>query len=671
MKKKLIYIIFTYPLVLPFFREIQLDRKIFLWLVLTFGLIMGRGMVAQTKQVDSLKQVLQTAREDTNKVKILLRLSKKLYLTGSYDTSLLYADQGLILSKKIGYKIYIANAYNSLGNIYWLRGNYPASLKNHLASLKIREEIGDKKGIAICYNNIGILYRAQDNYPEALKNHFASLKIKEEMGDKEGIASSYNNIGVIYSSQGNYTEALKDFFASLKITEEIGDKKGITNSYTNLGDIYINLGNYTEALKNNYAALKIEEEIGDKEGIEISFANLCIAYTKLKNYALAEQYGKKSLKLATEIGDLDGIKEANQNLSEVYVAIGKPKEALEAYKAYIITKDSLLNEENTKKIVQQQMQFEFDKKETASKLEQNNKDIVAAAESRKQRVILIGVSILLVLILAFSLFIYRSYKLKQRSNIRLEIQKKNIDDSIRYAQRIQQAILPVDLFHANEVREHFLYYQPKDIVSGDFYWRHRIGNELFFAAIDCTGHGVPGAMMSMLGYDLLEYALKDKELREPADILNLMNKQIIQKLNSGNDKTATDGMDMTLCRLNLNTKELVYAGAKNDLYICSKNELELLPVTKYSIGYEAEHVFTQSAVQLQSGDMLWLFTDGYCDQKGGPEGKKFMRTRWKELLKNISALSSAEQKQQLITTFDTWKGTHSQRDDILVMGLRF
>jgi serine phosphatase RsbU (regulator of sigma subunit) len=589
---------------------------------------------------------------------------------GNFSEALKNQQMSLKIRISLGEKKRIAFSYNNLGIVYWDLGNYPEALKNYLEALKIQEGLGDKMRASDIYNNIGNLYVDMKKYPEGIKNHLASLKLRRELSDTNGISMTYNNIANAYFNMGKFAEALQSRQTALALQKKIGDKKNLGIDYNNIGQSFFNLRNYPEALKNYLESYKIRVEIHDQDGIAEVCSNLAGLYQAQQNYTEAKNKLDTTLTILKQIHKKAALEQTYLQYALLDSAMNNYKQAYLHQKLYALYHDSLFNEANTKKVVSAEMNFEFEKKEAISKAEQEKIVAIAAAESRKQKIIIIGVSILLLLILAFALFAYRNYRLKKQSNIRLEIQKKNIDDSIRYAQRIQQAILPVNLFHATEVNDYFIYYQPKDVVSGDFYWRHRIGDELFFAAVDCTGHGVPGAMMSMLGYDLLEYAVTDRGLREPADILNLMNRKIIQKLNSGNDKTATDGMDMTFCRLNLKTKELVFAGAKNDLYIYSKNELERLPVNKYSIGYEAKHVFTQNTIRLQSSDVLWLFTDGYCDQKGGTDGKKFMRSRWKNLLQKISPMPCLEQKKEIISAFETWKGMHSQRDDILVIGVR-
>ncbi len=258
----------------------------------------------------------------------------------------------------------------------------------------------------------------------------------------------------------------------------------------------------------------------------------------------------------------------------------------------------------------------------------------------------------------------------ERQKKEVEDKNKNINDSINYARRIQEAILPARLFEPEEVKDHFIYFSPKDIVSGDFYWRFKDGDDLFIAVVDCTGHGVPGAMMSMLGYDLLEYAVKDKGLREPAFIIQAMNEQLMQKLIKGNNGGSTDGMDMTLCKLNPKTGTLTYAGAKNELCIANNTGMHRCTVDKRSVGYESGFAFTQKTVALQSDEMVFLYTDGYADQKGGPDNGKYLGARFRTLLQGISGLTCAEQKQSLQNEFSDWKKDFEQRDDVLVVGFK-
>ena len=366
-------------------------------------------------QVDSLLDALKKqeaakkelgskapAMYDTTAANILIDLSKA-FLGNNPDTAMYFANQALALSGRIGYKKGISNAYNSMGiinddkgdylialefnkkamkiseeigdksgiiraynlfgNIYSSKGNFPEALKNYFACLKISEEIGLKNGVANSHNNIGLIYDDQGNYPEALKNYLAALKIYEEIGYKLGIAMSYNNIGRIYYSQGNSAEALKNYLSSLKISEEIGVKQGIAYSYNNIGAVYDDQGNYSEALKNFLASLKIKEEIGDKEGIAGTYNSIGRIYIKEKKFYDASEYLNKGLSLSIEIGSLEWMKESYMVLAQLDSAQGKFNKALEHYKLYITIRDSLVNNENTKKTMALQMNYEIDKKE--------------------------------------------------------------------------------------------------------------------------------------------------------------------------------------------------------------------------------------------------------------------------------------------------------------------
>jgi two-component system, NtrC family, sensor kinase len=299
---------------------------------------------------------------------------------GNYPEALKSQLLALKINEEIGNKIGIANAYGNIGNIYKEQGNYPEALKNHLVYLKINEEIRNKIGIGIAYNNIGLVYHNQKNYPEALKNYWASLKIKEELGNKMGIANSYNNIGIVYAEQGNYPEALKNYFASLKISEEVSNKVGIANANGNIGNIYSEQGNYPEALKSQLVALKIREEIGDKGGIASSNLNIGNLNAKLKNYAESQQQLEKALSLAKEMGAKDMIVAAYDGLSTLDSAAGNWQKAFLHHQLYLIHRDSLLNEESTKKLTQTAMQYDFDKKQDSIKLDNQKRELALQKE---------------------------------------------------------------------------------------------------------------------------------------------------------------------------------------------------------------------------------------------------------------------------------------------------
>jgi len=306
---------------------------------------------------------------------------------GDYIAALSFHKKALLIREEIGDKQGIAASYNNIGNICYDQGNFPEALKNYLASLKIEEEIKNENGIAESHISIGSVYFLLGNFPEALKNYFTCLKIAGQTGNKLIVAYSYTGIGNIYDAQGNYSGALTNHFAALKAEEEIGDKEGIAASYNNIGEVYGRLNNYTEALKNHFISLKLREESGDKDGITMSYNNIGYMYIRLKKHNEASQYINKALTLAKEIGNQEYLKLSYQHMAMLDSAQGDFMKALEHYKMYISARDNMFNEENTKKTVQLQMQYDFDKKESLAKAAQQMKDAMAQKELQKQKLV--------------------------------------------------------------------------------------------------------------------------------------------------------------------------------------------------------------------------------------------------------------------------------------------
>jgi class 3 adenylate cyclase len=396
------------------------------FLLLIIPLITINGYSQDQQLIDSLLSVLKQAKPDTAKADILNNLCIA-YEYNNPEKAIDYAQQTLALSEQLGYKSGIRNAHNGLGTVAVLNGdnlsalehfkeclkiseekkekkkiassynnigivydgmaNYPEALKCLIASLKINEELDSKRGIIGCFNGIGSIYVHQANYPEALKNFFSGLKIAEEIEYKEGLSTINSNIAMVYTYQGNYPNALRYNFASLKIAEDLGNKYGLGVSYNNIGTVYYNTGNFTEALKYQFSALKIREELEDKEGIAGTCINIGHVYTKQKKFKEASQYLTRGLFLAKEVSSISLIMEGHIRFSALDSTLGNYKQALEHYKLSIIARDTLVNTENTKKITQQQMQYEIDKKESLTKAEQEKKEALAIKELQKQKLV--------------------------------------------------------------------------------------------------------------------------------------------------------------------------------------------------------------------------------------------------------------------------------------------
>jgi serine phosphatase RsbU (regulator of sigma subunit) len=713
---------------------------------------------AQNKQIDSLKQILKTAKEDTNTLHVLDNLVWRV----SNDSALVYANAMQVLASKLKFKKGIAWAYNDIANVYDKQGNARESLKNHLSALKIRQEIGDKTRIANSYNYIGGDYQNLGNYPEALKSHFAALKIRENLGDKVaagesywyigniyasesnlpkalenyfkslkvfeeanhkwGLGMSYNNIGNIYNSQRDYQQGLEYYFKSLKLWEEIGDKFWIASCNANIGGIYKEQLNYAKAMEHYLKSFKIAKEIGDENGIGrcyndigciyrdqsnyimaldyflkslriltksgdkislgICYGSLGSVYTELKEYKKAIQYFDSSLQLNKEVKNMDNERNVYLSLSGIYSKTNRYKEAFEYHLKYQTLTDSIFSSDNTKKLNVLAGNYTAEKREA----EQARLDAIAVQEKRNQQIIIVAVSIGLLLVIIFAGFMFNRFKVtkKQKQIIELKeletqkqkhlIEEKNLEitDSINYAKRIQSSILPPLEEINSSLPQSFVLFKPKDIVSGDFYWFAEQHNKIFIAAADCTGHGVPGAFMSMLNSEKLSEAVELSS--DVSKILQLVNIGLKKALRQSDKQDSTrDGMDIALLSFNRGVTNLEYAGANRPLWIVrnGKNEIEETKATKVAIGglTEDDQEFTKHTFDLQKGDTIYIFSDGYADQFS-PADKKLMTKKFKENILEIQNQTMAQQKQFLEKFINNWKAGMEQTDDILVIGVR-
>ncbi|MHB8261948.1 MAG: tetratricopeptide repeat protein [Bacteroidia bacterium] len=646
----------------------------------------GKGDVLTDKQIASL-----TLAMTKGKAAAYTNIGNVYYLQGNYHDALKNHFAALEIREAIDDKDGIASSYNNIGLVYFSQGNYPDALKIHFASLKIREAIGDKLGISASYNNIGNVYSSQGNYPDALKNHFAALKIREAIGDKQGIAASYNNIGNVYSSQGNCPDALKFNFAALKIREAIDDKQGIATSYNNIGNVYSSQGNYLDALKNHFASLKIKEAIGDKDGIASSYINIGAVYVKApslppplgeekKGCVLGEKYLQKALALSKQIGSKDAIRDSYRGLTVADSTMGNYKLQIMNYKLYIIYKDSLDNEETRKKTIQSQMTYDFEKKEAVAnathKSELDKQAAIAEEKSKKQKFVIWSVISGLLLVVVFASFVVRSLRITSKQKYIIELQKTQILDSINYARYIQQSILADDNEIRTYLKDFFVLYLPKDIVSGDFYWFTKQGTELFFASIDCTGHGVPGAFLSMIGSTLLNEIVNFKKITDPYTIIEGLAEGVTNTLSHKKDKNDafSDGMDISICKINIETRKFYFASANHHIFVVDDTGLtQLDPQVKSVHGVFAlstKKGVSTTEVSLNPGAMIYMATDGYTDQVGEQSKKKLMLPKFKEMLSQVYKLPVEGQKIRIEQTLLEWKGNRKQNDDILVMGFR-
>ncbi|OFY90169.1 MAG: hypothetical protein A3K10_15125 [Bacteroidetes bacterium RIFCSPLOWO2_12_FULL_31_6] len=605
---------------------------------------------------------------------------------GDIDLALKYYHESLKIHEEIKDKSGIATSLNNIGFVYRSQGNIYLAIEYYQRSLKIQEELGDHEGIASLYNNIGIIYYDQMDYDNALKCYQKSLKHDKETNYERGIANTYNNIGLIYYKKGALNEALKYYTWSLEIKQKIGDKIGIALSYNHIGELFEAQDSLYSAREYYLKALNILEKQGDKRWISFVLKDLSDLLLKIGELKLAEEYALKSYKIAKELGFPSNISNSAQTLSKINKLKGNYKDALELFELHSMMKDSILNNDLIKNTKNQQLKYEFEKTQ-AIKDAEHKKDLeIVAEKGQKQKMISYGITIVLLIVVSMLGVIFNRLKITKKQKLVIEEQKqvveiaktqleeknKEVMDSINYAKRIQDALLKSEEHESKHLPPHFILYKPKDIVSGDFYWALEKDHHLYLAAADCTGHGVPGALLTMLGNSFLNEINAIDILLTPAEVLNLLRQKIIIELNQkGNDGESNDGMDISLIRLNLLTNELQWAGANNPLYIIRENQLEEYKPDKQPIGYNYKMTdFTNHTFNIQKGDYVCIFTDGFADQFGGPKGKKYKYNTFKEKLLNIYQTPMNEQKQLLSKEFEMWKGNLQQVDDICIIGLR-
>lgn len=681
----------------------------------TVSLAQKKGNVA-----DSLKLVLPTIKSDTGRINLINEIAYE-YVMDDPDQATKYANEGLALSEKISFDFGKLNAYNDLGLALYYQNKYDKALEYYAISLNLAKKLNNPAKMAVTLNNIGLVYDDKADYKNALEYYLKSLKISESVGgNKWQMASSLNNVGLIYKNLNQLDKALEYYGKSLKIKEEIGNQKGMASSYHNMALVYKVKGEYEKSLDYYNKALEIRKSFKDISGTALTLNNigsvyesmeqfdkafpyfvealkirkdlkdnynLCISvfslgsnYCNRKKYDEGIKYLNDALAIAKQLGAKDLLKFGYEEMAEVYSRQNNFAKAFEYQKDLIAIKDSILNSESTQQLNEMQTKYESDKKQKEIELLTKDSEI-QALQLNKNKMWMILLCAAILLIIAIAGLIYNRYQLKQKANTLLEHrnieitqQKKEITDSINYAKRIQESILPPAETWNKLLPNSFIFYRPKDIVSGDFYWIEQQGENICFAAVDCTGHGVPGALMSVVGFNLLTQAINEVHLSKPSDILKHLDAGVTKTLRQSEDgKGVKDGMDLSLCTLNTKTLELQYAGAFNSLYYISDGMLSEIKADKFPIGVNLDgnvDNYRNHTLQLKKGDSVYLFSDGYADQFGGPKGKKFKYNQLKNLLLANYQLSINEQRNAIERSFDLWKGDLEQVDDVVVIGVK-
>lgn len=638
------------------------------------------------KEIDSLENVIPLLKNDSAKLEALNTLCR--YIVDiNPEKSLTYAKEALLIAEEKNYRAYQAIALNHIGNSYYNLADYKTCLEYYLKALKIQESINNKKGILSSSGAIGNVFIGLGKPDEGLKYFERALKIAQEIGNKNGVASCLISIGTIYSSKKDCQKALVYYFKSLEIFQEIKNDDAIATNLNNIADCYLDLKDYDKSLLYITKAYELYNKIGNVYGQSLALNNIGDFYQSVGDEGKALEYYKRGLEKGKLISANEHIIQSYRGLSKAYKKSGNYKQALEFHELFKQLNDSIYNLESSRQITEMQARFDSEKKEQEIAILTKDKKI-QDDELNRQTLIseaFVSIGILMLLLAVAAIWGYsqkkkinrelgvKNKKIEMAYNI-IEHQHKDIKDSINYAKRIQEAILPPDVFIKKLLPESFILYMPKDVVSGDFYWVEPWGSKILFAAVDCTGHGVPGALMSIVGYNLLGKALNELGLSRPSLILNSLSKGIGKTLRQiGSDSEVKDGMDIALCSLDKKTLMLEYAGAFNSLYILREGKLIEIQSDKIQIGNYMEgelKQYTNHEIQLEKGDTIYIFTDGYADQFGGEKGKKLKYKTMQNLIISLQGKPMDEQKNILQKYIEKWKGNLEQLDDILIMGVR-
>ncbi len=644
--------------------------------------------------------------------------------SGICDSALFYYNKSLVINKEIGNELgYGDNLYN-MGVLYSTMGKDDLALKNWYDALKIFEKLMDYEGIGSCEHSLGLLMRNQKKYDKSLeffdKAYNSSLKSKDE----RLIADVLMSTGNVFMETGKNDKAIEKFREAKALYINSGDLYGVASVLTNIGDIFKTDEQMDSAIYYYSNSNKLFIEVSVAAGIAHTYAELAECYYMTDELGRAIENCDLALKYAEMINSDEYRSSVYFLLYRIYEKQNRPDKALEFHVKYSEVKDSLFNDNKQKIIEELQTVYETEKKEQQIKLQKTDiekKEALIAKEKLQKY----GISAIGLLFIILSFVVFRSYRHKRKANILLsdknekimqqneeisaqrdEIaaqrdlatnqrdiisrQQKDIKDSIRYAFQIQSALFPTDEDLRIILKDYFIFYRPRDIVSGDFYWVNKSGSKIIILASDCTGHGVPGAFMSMLGIAFLNEIVNKENITDPALILNRLRENIILAMKQhGENVKQQDGMDSVAITIDRTAKTLEFAGANNPLYIVRSRQLavgnagedcqlstancQLTEVKgdKMPIGIHYRmNPYTVTEISVEKGDMIYLFSDGYADQTGGESGQKLKYKPFKEFLVSVSGEPVDVQKIKIEKHFTEWKGSNEQIDDVLVMGIK-
>ncbi len=664
----------------------------------------------QEAQKIAQEEIKNSKANTKEKVDGMNDLGNAYYYLDEYDEGLKILKQSALLAQDINYPKGTGESFVISGNIHFLTGQYAQAIQFYTDGLQAFKEIDYREGMAQCYNGIGTVQYEEEDYEKALDFFKTALKY----GGTITKSDSYVNMARIFLKLEAYSESKMYAEKAYKIGLTTEDLYVQSYCLDILGEVHLNISKFELSKKYFLQSLDLKTQLEDGQGTARTKYFLGVNYKNTGEIDTAMIYLNEAYEEAEEIGANEELKSIFEELAKVYAIKKDYNKAFEFQTKYIQLSEGMDNEKATKKIAE--LELAMTKKNQNEKLAAIEKE----RENRRKlnRTIFISGIIVLVLLVLFSVSVYKRYRQKKSNQERLEAQneviqgqKKEILDSIHYANRIQTAILPSTKL-IDKYFENFILYKPKDIIGGDFYWMEESENQVFFAVADCTGHGIPGALVSVVCINALNRCIREFKLEKPADILNKTTELVIEQFQKNNQEIK-DGMDISLITVQkLDRTTIQWAGAHNPFWLVrsvtegnllannrvlepniSDNGYNLFEIKadKQPIGsfIEAKD-FTNWEIKLTKNDTIYLNTDGFADQFGGdtkhPGGKKLMAKNLKLKLLNIQhlpihdssedlsntniAVETSGQKEQLNNLFENHKGEQAQVDDVCISGLR-
>ncbi len=583
------------------------------------------------------------------------------------------------------------------------------NVEDYLQRAEQQIQLGDKKEATRYLNDLAATYWENKNYSRAIELYQRSIKLNSEVNNESGISAIYSNLGMIYADQKDYPSSYEYFKKSIELRKKLKEKSLLITTHINISVVLNNLKRFDESSQNLQEALTLALELKDKQLIRSCYGLLSETYEKAGNSVEMLKYFKlystftdmvetesteKNMELLREMQLKNQLTEAEKKNQELELLF-KSRELYEKEKE--ITGIDTSYRSLLKKYTRNELILQIAQKDRKIK----GLDLVREQEKLKQNTIILTIVVIaLILICLFLIFIYREYRHKKKSNVLLrqqneainqqqqkildqkneietslnEISKKNNDitSSINYAKIIQQALLTDTETIRRIIPNSFVFFQPKDIVSGDFYLFKKIGNKTIFAAADCTGHGVPGAFVSMLGHNILENIITHVTT-ETDLILKALNKGVIKALHQTTSRAAQDGMDISICLIDQQRRILQFSGAGRPMICIKNNELNFIKGDTRAIGgivrEKEQRTYTKHEIAIDSTLHVYLFSDGYTDQFSEKTNKKFTVNRLKEKLLEIHQKPIHEQEILLKDNIAEWKGNTMQIDDMLIIGV--